>query len=335
VKELSMLKGEQSYFIDHYLGKELVMNLLVLRFANVCFGAIWNRQHIKSVQVIFKEKIGLEGRAGYFDQYGIIRDVMQNHLLQMLALVAMEQPLSFTAEDIREEKLKVLRACTPLKLEDLVVGQYTRGEGNPGYLETLPPNMQGSTTETFAAAVLHVPNPRWDGVPFVLKAGKALTESKVELRIQFHSVPGVVSALNDCAANELVVRVQPEESIYWKVQNKVPGLAFEVEQMRMDLLYSDKYKKFDMPEAYERLLLEVLAADHSHFVSAEELIASWRIFTPALHQLQAKRIQPAQYPFGSRGPPAADKLAQKHGMKKFGGGLTPYVYASARLEAGK
>ena len=125
----------------------------------------------------------------------------------------------------------MLRACTPLTVENLVVGQYTRHDGNPGYIETLP-DKRKSNTETFAAAVLHVHNPRWDGVPFVLKAGKALTESKVELRIQFHSVPGVVSALHECAANELVVRVQPEESIYWKVQNKVPGLTFEVEQMR-------------------------------------------------------------------------------------------------------
>ena len=203
-----MLSPKETFYIDHYLGKELVMNLLVLRFANVCFGAVWNRQHIKSVQVIFKEKIGAEGRAGYFDQYGIIRDVMQNHLLQMLALVAMEQPLSLSAEDIRLEKLKVLRAIRPLCLDDLVVGQYTRAGDQPGYLEDPSITNKGSTTETFAAAVLHVHNPRWDGVPFVLKAGKALTESKVELRIQFHSVPGVVSALNSCAANELVVRVQ-------------------------------------------------------------------------------------------------------------------------------
>jgi len=280
-------------------------------------------------QVIFKEKIGTEGRGGYFDQYGIIRDVMQNHLLQMLALVAMEQPLSLGAEDIRQEKLKALKACTPLSVDDVVVGQYVASSGGPGYLDDPSIANRHSTTETFAAAVLHVHNPRWDGVPFVLKAGKALTESKVELRIQFHSVPGVVSALSSCAANELVVRVQPEESIYWKVQNKVPGLSFAVEQMRMDFNYGTKYKKGSMPEAYERLLLECLAADHSHFVSAEELIASWRIFTPALHELKRLKRKPEPYPFGSRGPAAADDLAKRYGMKKFGGGLTPYVYAPA------
>ena len=212
MSELSMLPPEQMYFIDHYLGKELVMNMLVLRFANVCFGAVWNRQHIKSVQVIFKEDFGTEGRGGYFDQYGIIRDVMQNHLLQMLALVAMEQPLSLTAEHIRAEKLKVLQSIRPLDIDDVVVGQYD------GYTDELEPDRRSSATETFCAGVLHVHSPRWDGVPFVLKAGKALNECKVELRVQFHSVPGVVSALSECSANELVVRVQPQEDIYWKVR---------------------------------------------------------------------------------------------------------------------
>ena len=142
-------------------------------------------------------------------------------------------------------------------------------------------------------------------------------------------MPGVVSKLSDCAANELVVRVQPEESIYWKVQNKVPGLAFEVEQMRMDLTYAaSKWRTRSLPGAYERLLLEVLAADHSHFVSSAELLASWRIFTPALIELKNKRIIPQPYPFGSRGPAAQDALAKKYGMKKFGGGLTPYVHLS-------
>ena len=321
------LTEEEIYRIDHYLGKELVMNLLVLRFANVAFSSIWNRQTIKSVQVIFKEDFGTEGRGGYFDQYGIIRDVMQNHLLQVMALVAMEQPLSFTAEHIMSEKLKVLQACEPLKQDDLVTGQYVRCGKQPGYLEDPTIENKDSTTETFATAVLHVNTPRWDGVPFVLKAGKALTDRKAEVRIQFHRVPGVVSALKDCAANELVVRLQPEQTIYWKVVNKVPGLKFQVQQMRMDLLYSDKFNNESkpMPEAYERLLLEVLAADHSHFVSAAELDASWRIFTPILKQIAEQKIRPHPYPYGSRGPTAADSLAHKYGMSKFGGGITNYV----------
>ena len=319
------LTAQDTFYIDHYLGKELVMNLLVLRFANVCFGAIWNRQHIKSVQVIFKEKVGTEGRAGYFDQYGIMRDVMQNHLMQMVALVAMEQPLSFSAEHIRNEKLKVLHACRPLSADDVVTGQYA------GYLDDDGIADKATITETFAAAVLHVHNPRWDGVPFVLKAGKALNDAKVELRVQFHAVPGVVSNLKDCVANELVVRVQPEECIYWKVQNKVPGLKFAVEQVRMDLLYAKSFMREHLPAAYERLLLEALVGDHSHFVSEQELEAQWQVFDRLLHELRERRVKPEAYAFGSRGPAGADTLARRHGMSKFGGGLTPYVTLGERI----
>ena len=158
-RELSMLSEEETYRIDHYLGKELVMNLLVLRFANVAFSSIWNRQQIKSVQVIFKEDFGTEGRGGYFDKYGIIRDVMQNHLLQVMALVAMEQPLDFTAQHIMAEKLKVLQACQPITREDIVVGQYVRCGKHPGYLEDSTIENKESTTETFATAVIHVNYP--------------------------------------------------------------------------------------------------------------------------------------------------------------------------------
>ncbi len=320
--ELSMLAEEETYRIDHYLGKELVMNLLVLRFANVCFGAIWNRQYIKNVQVIFKEDFGIEGRGGYFDEYGIVRDVLQNHLLQVMALVAMEQPLSFSAEDVLAEKIKVLRSIRPLELNNLAVGQYARCGSHAGYLEEPSVVNKQSTTETFAAAVLHVHNPRWEGVPFVLKAGKALTDRKVEVRIQFHKVPGAVGALANCVGNELVMRLQPEETIYWKVQNKVPGLIFEVQQIRMDLLYATKYSRHGkLPEAYERLLLEVLAGQKSNFVSSAELNLSWHIFTPVLHQLEHASHAPELYPFGSRGPSCADALAARFGMVKFGGGL--------------
>ena len=331
VRELSMLSEDEIYRIDHYLGKELVMNLLVLRFANVAFQSIWNRQCIKSVQIIFKEDFGTEGRGGYFDQYGIIRDVMQNHLLQVAALVAMEQPLDFTAESIMAEKLKILKACGPLTMEDLVVGQYVRCGKHPGYLEDTTISNKDSNTETFAAGVLHIHTPRWDGVPFVLKAGKALTDRKAEVRIQFQNVPGAIPDFKDCAANELVVQLQPQQTIYWKVINKVPGLKFQVQQMRMDLVYASKFdeKRNPMPEAYERLLLESFAGDHSHFVSAKELEASWRIFTPILQELHDKQIKPLPYPYGSRGPPAADALAHKYGLQKFGGGMSGYVHGGA------
>ena len=302
-----VLGEDQVYRIDHYLGKELVMNVLVMRFANISFNAIWNRVHIQSVQVLCKEVIGTAGRGGYFDEYGIIRDVMQNHLLQILALVGMEQPLSLAAEHIRMEKIKLLQAVQPLQLKDLLVGQYVAADGNPGYLEDPSITNKSSVTETFAAAVLYINNPRWDGVPFILKAGKALDESKVEVRIKFHAVPGVIAGLADCAPNELVIRVQPDERIFWKITSKVPGLDFTVETRRMDLLYasrggsgtgsvgtqhpgvsrenSDSSPLIELPGAYERLILEVLRGDQTNFVHADELIASWRIFTPALHEL--------------------------------------------------
>eukprot|EP00302_Diacronema_sp_CCMP2436_P004244 CAMPEP_0179852214 /NCGR_PEP_ID=MMETSP0982-20121206/8675_1 /TAXON_ID=483367 /ORGANISM="non described non described, Strain CCMP 2436" /LENGTH=643 /DNA_ID=CAMNT_0021737807 /DNA_START=27 /DNA_END=1958 /DNA_ORIENTATION=- len=308
-----VLSEDVSYRIDHYLGKELIMNLLVLRFANICFESIWNHHHIASVQVIFKEKVGLDGRGGYFDQYGVIRDVMQNHLTQILALVTMEQPLSLSASHILQEKIKVLSSIRPLSRNDLVVGQYS------GYLDEDSITNKNSRTETFAVAVLHINNPRWAGVPFVLKAGKALNENRAEVRIRFKHVPGAIPELAGCPENELIIRVQPNEGIYWKIQNKVPGLHFQVAPMRMDLTYQSKYAKEELPEAYERLILHVLHADKSHFVHAEELKLSWHIFSSVLHELEASPdARPAPYMRGTRGPAAADELAQRYGMKKFG-----------------
>ena len=187
-----VLREEQVYRIDHYLGKELVMNVLVMRFANISFNAIWNRAHIQSVQVLCKESIGTAGRGGYFDEYGIIRDVMQNHLLQILALVGMEQPLSLAAEHIRMEKIKLLQAVQPLETQNVLVGQYVAACGQPGYLDDPTVTNKDTVTETYAAAVLYINNPRWDGVPFILKAGKALDESKVSYVIHlkpFFHVP--------------------------------------------------------------------------------------------------------------------------------------------------
>jgi glucose-6-phosphate 1-dehydrogenase len=175
--------------------------------------------------------VGLDGRGGYFDQYGVIRDVMQNHLTQILALIGMEQPLSLSATHILQEKIKVLSSVRPLSRSDLVVGQYS------GYLEEETISNKQSRTETFAVAVLHINNPRWANVPFVLKAGKALNENRAEVRIRFKAVPGAIPELASCPENELIIRVQPNEGIYWKIQNKVPGLHFEVAPMRMDLTY--------------------------------------------------------------------------------------------------
>ncbi|KAJ1498833.1 hypothetical protein HMI55_004729, partial [Coelomomyces lativittatus] len=200
----------QLYRIDHYLGKEMVKNLLSLRFANTFFNMIWSCHAICNVQITFKEKIGTMGRGGYFDSSGIIRDVMQNHLLQILALTAMEAPVSLSADDVRNEKVKVLQCIAPVGLNETFIGQYAAGDNNLGYKddETVPSN---SITPTFAACVLNIQNERWDGVPFILKCGKALNETKTEIRIQFKDRPRNLFP-NILSRNELVIRVQPNES---------------------------------------------------------------------------------------------------------------------------
>lgn len=314
-KALGALFNEDEIFrIDHYLGKEMVQNLMVLRFANTVFEPLWNHQHIANVRITFKEPFGTEGRGGYFDEFGIIRDVMQNHLIQIMSLVAMEPPVSLLAEDIRDEKVKVLRAVPPLDLKNIVVGQYTREGNNPGYLEDegVPPN---STCPTFATAVLTVNNQRWCGVPFILKCGKALNERKAEIRIQFKNNSNFL--FPGAAPNELVMRLQPNEAIYMKMMMKTPGLSSELVQSELDLSYFTRFQKEvegGLPDAYERLILDVVRGDHNLFVRVDELQAAWRIFTPVLHQLEGEKIKPKEYPFGSRGPPEADDLAVRSGF---------------------
>ncbi|ETW00824.1 glucose-6-phosphate dehydrogenase, variant [Aphanomyces invadans] len=232
------------YRIDHYLGKEMVQNLLLLRFSNATLEPLWNRRHISSVTITFKEDIGTMGRGGYFDSYGIIRDVMQNHLLQVLSLVAMEPPVRCTGDDhatfVRNEKVKVLRCIEPVVLDDVVLGQYVgNGTNEPGYLDdkTVPPD---STTPTYCTAVLRVNNARWDGVPFIMKAGKALDERKAEVRIQFREAAGATQMFPNMVIprNELVLRLQPNEAMYLKTNVKSPGLRTAPISSELDLNYA-------------------------------------------------------------------------------------------------
>ncbi|RLN41321.1 hypothetical protein C2845_PM01G17910 [Panicum miliaceum] len=316
------LAEEQIFRIDHYLGKELVENLSVLRFSNLVFEPLWSRNYIRNVQLIFSEDFGTEGRGGYFDNYGIIRDIMQNHLLQILALFAMETPVSLDAEDIRNEKVKVLRSMRQLKLEDVVVGQYkghTRGgKSFPGYADD-PTVPKGSITPTFAAAALFIDNARWDGVPFLMKAGKALHTRRAEIRVQFRRVPGNLYRRNigtdlDTATNELVLRVQPDEAIYLKINNKVPGLGMRLDRSNLNLLYSERYRR-EIPDAYERLLLDAIEGERRLFIRSDELDAAWAIFTPVLRELEDKRVAPELYPYGSRGPVGAHYLAANYNVR--------------------
>ncbi|KZV54326.1 hypothetical protein F511_03581 [Dorcoceras hygrometricum] len=293
--------------------EELVENLSVLRFSNLIFEPLWSRNYIRNVQFIFSEDFGTEGRGGYFDHYGIIRDIMQNHLLQILALFAMETPVSLDAEDIRNEKVKVLRSMRPLQLEDVIIGQYKGqnkgGKSYPGYIED-PTVPKDSITPTFAAAALFINNARWDGVPFLMKAGKALHTKRAEIRVQFRHVPGNLYKRNfgtdmDKATNELVLRVQPDEAIYVKINNKVPGLGMRLDRSDLNLLYKSRYLK-EIPDAYERLLLDAIAGERRLFIRSDELDAAWALFTPLLKELEHRKISPELYPYGSRGP---DNLA--------------------------
>uniref|UniRef100_A0A3Q2WQS2 Glucose-6-phosphate 1-dehydrogenase n=1 Tax=Haplochromis burtoni TaxID=8153 RepID=A0A3Q2WQS2_HAPBU len=241
----SLFTEDQIYRIDHYLGKEMVQNLMVLRFGNRIFGPIWNRDSVACVVLTFKEPFGTQGRGGYFDDFGIIRDVMQNHLLQMLSLVAMEKPASTSSDDVRDEKVKVLKCIAPPTMSDVVLGQYVgdpEGEGDAklGYLDD-PTVPKGSTQATFATTVLYVHNERWDGVPFILRCGKALNERKAEVRLQFTDVPGDIFG-TQCRRNELVVRVQPNEAVYAKMMSKKPGVYFSPEETELDLTYKSRYK---------------------------------------------------------------------------------------------
>ncbi|KAF7256505.1 hypothetical protein EG68_06259 [Paragonimus skrjabini miyazakii] len=312
---------EQIYRIDHYLGKEMVQNLIILRFTNQIFNHLWNREHISNVTITFKEPFGTEGRGGYFDEFGIIRDVVQNHLMQLLSLVAMEQPNSLKADDIRDEKVKVLRFVEPVSLDDVVIGQYvadpaaTHPPASLSYTDD-PTVPKGSITPTYVCMVLHVHNARWEGVPFVLRAGKAMNERKAEVRIQFKDIsPDVFDSVR-VARNELVIRVQPDEAVYVKMNTKSPGMKFQTEETELDLTYSKRYQHIKLPDAYERLILDVFCGSQTNFVRNDELQEAWRILTPILEQLESKNIKPLPYVFGSRGgPEAGDQLRARAGYR--------------------
>ncbi|GAV68462.1 G6PD_N domain-containing protein/G6PD_C domain-containing protein [Cephalotus follicularis] len=316
------LTEDQIFRIDHHLGEELVENLLVLRFSNLVFEPLWSRSYIRNVQLIFSEDFGIEGRGSYFDNHGIIRDIMQNHLLQILALFAMETPVSLDAEDIRNEKVKVLRSMTTVKLQDVVVGQYNgycEGDASyPGYTDD-PTVSDDSLTPTFAAATLFINNARWDGVPFMMIAGKALHSKRAEIRVQFRHVPGNLYNRKfgtdlDKTTNELVIRVQPDEAIYLKINHKVPGLGMRMDCSDLNLLYKARYPT-EIPDAYERLVLDAIEGERRLFMRSDELDAAWNVFTPLLKELEKKKIVPELYTYGSRGPVGVHYLAAKHNVR--------------------
>ena len=305
--------------IDHYLGKETVQNLLALRFANTMFEPIWNRAFVDHVQITMAEDIGIGGRAGYYDGIGAARDVIQNHLLQLLALTAMEEPVSFTADDLRGEKLKVLSA---VRLPDDIGrhtarGQYAAGwQGGAeaiGYLQEdgIP---KSSTTETFAAIKLEVDTRRWAGVPFYLRTGKRLARRVTEIAVVFSRAPHLPftkTATEELGANALVVRIQPDEGVTVRFGSKVPGTAMEVRDVSMDFAYGESFTE-SSPEAYERLILDVLLGDPPLFPRHEEVELSWTILDP-IEEYWAAHGQPDGYPSGTWGPESADEMLARDG----------------------
>jgi glucose-6-phosphate 1-dehydrogenase len=296
-----VFREDQMYRIDHYLGKEVIQNLMVLRFANLIFEPVWNRLYIEKVEVEWCEDAGVDGRGGYFDSYGIIRDVMQNHLLQIVALMAMEQPLDIRRQ-VRDEKMKLLKAIRPVTLKHCVLGQYGPGNGHEGYTEdrSVPDD---SRTPTYAECLLQINNRRWADVPFVLLAAKGVNRRETSIRVKFRAVPANPFETCDVPLqnNELVLRVQPDEQIYLRIQNKRPGLDWRVVESDLNLNYQAAFDQ-QIPDAYESLLLDVIRGDRSLFIRRDELEAAWNVFTPLLHEIEAKAIRPEGYLFGSAGP---------------------------------
>lgn len=315
-KELTQVFPERDICrIDHYLGKEIVQDLMVLRFANEIFEPLWNREHVAHVQISWKEDIGIGERGGYFDEFGIIRDVLQNHLLQILSLVAMEQPAGLNAKSVRDEKVNVLRAIPPLALKDLVLGQYARSaDGSAKAYREEHRVPADSITPTYAAAVLRVENERWEGVPFLVRAGKGMDGRHSEIHVRFRPRPHNLFSgmLPSAGGNELVIRIQPDEAIFFRIANKVPGLDLSLADTELDLRYASAFKA-EIPDAYECLLLDALVGDKSLFIRDDELAAAWDIFTPVLHEIEKKRVPPEPYPFGSGGPAPATRLPERHG----------------------
>ena len=311
--------ADSVFRIDHYLGKETVQNLLALRFANQMFEPVWNANYVDHVQITMAEDIGIGGRAGYYDGIGAARDVIQNHLLQLMALVAMEEPIAFDAESLRIEKQKVLASAQlPPRLDTTTArGQYSPGwaggEKVIGFLEE-EGIKKTSTTETFAAITVHVDTRRWAGVPFYLRTGKRLGRRVTEVAVVFKRAPHLPfsqTATEDLSQNALVIRVQPDEGLTMRFGSKVPGTAMEIRDVNMDFAYGGSFTEASA-EAYERLILDVLLGDPPLFPRHEEVELSWKLLDPVLAHW-AKKGKPEAYDSGTWGPKSADAMLARDG----------------------
>jgi glucose-6-phosphate 1-dehydrogenase len=314
----------QIYRIDHYLGKETVQNILMFRFANAIFEPIWNRNYIDNIQITIAESIGIEHRGNYYDKAGALRDMFQNHMLAMLSLVAMEPPMSFDAEHIRDEKVKVLSAIRAFNIEpwstNIVRGQYGPGkiDGKKviGYRNE-PDVGPNSNTETYVAAKLFIDNWRWKDVPFYLRTGKRLSRKNTEIAITFKKIPHsmfVSAGIDDLPPNILVLRIQPEEGIALSFQAKQPGSKACMSTLNMNFSYG-KIFGIEAPEAYQRLLLDCMVGDQTLFIRQDDVEISWRLLMPILEAWQKDKNHPHEYPAGTESFPEADALIEADGQK--------------------
>jgi glucose-6-phosphate 1-dehydrogenase len=314
---------ESIYRIDHYLGKETVQNLMALRFANALFEPLWNSAHIDHVQITVAEALGIEGRAAYYDQAGALRDMVQNHLLQLLCLTAMEPPSSLQADAVRDEKLKVLRALKPISQagadQQTVRGQYRAGSNGrgvlPGYLEDLGGDRSQSDTETFVAIKAEISNWRWAGVPFYLRTGKRLPERVSEIIVAFRSIPHSIFGMEAgrIEPNRLVMRLQPDEGIKLWLMIKSPGLGgMRLQRIPLDMSFHDAFGVHHA-DAYERLLLDVIRGNQTLFMRRDEVEAAWAWIDPILEAWKSSGDAPRPYAAGTWGPSAAIGLIERDG----------------------
>ncbi|KAK4273372.1 hypothetical protein QN277_021789 [Acacia crassicarpa] len=307
---LSKFQENQLYRIDHLLGRNLIENLTVLRFSNLVFEPLWNRAYIHNVQVILSEDLATQpGR--YFGHYGIIRDIIHSHVLQTIALLAMEPPVSLDGEDIRNEKVKVLRSIRKLEPKDVILGQYKASSENHVDVSL------NRLTPTYFAAAFYIDNARWDGVPFLVRTGLGLIKHQMEIRIQFRHVPGNI--YHECVGhnierttNELILRDVPDEAILIRVNNKIPGLGLKLDSSELNLLYKDKYKSMEVPDRYEHLLLDVIDGDNHVFMRSDEVEAAWNILSEILNEMDKENISVELYEVGGRGPVGAYYLWATH-----------------------
>lgn len=318
---LKYFDESQIYRIDHYLGKDTVQNIMALRFSNRFFMPLWNANHIDHIQITVAESVGVEGRWGYYDDYGAMRDMVQNHLMQLLCLVAMEPPCSLDADSVRDEKVKVLRSLRMMTLSDIeqktVRAQYAKGSSDgmpvPGYREG--EGVENSTTETFVALRVDIDNWRWNGVPFYLRSGKRMTRRNSEIVIHFKGIPHSIFAnQGKCISeNKLVISLQPKESIHLQLMNKIPGLSDQMRLKPVELELNTPHNVAHKPDAYERLLLDVIRGNPTLFMRLDEVEAAWKWADVILEGWAENVVSMKSYSAGTDGPSASVQLIARDG----------------------